>query len=384
MNSENGALVWARRVANAKAGETFTMAPVIYDNMILIGPAGSENNIQGWLGAFRLSDGSPIWRFNTVPRPGEPGYETWNDPNSIPMGGGAVWTSFALDPDTGDLHAAATNPSPDLPVHLRKGNNLYTNSLLVLDVHTGKLRWHYQVTPNDSHDWDMTHATPMFSTTVNGMMRRLAATAGKDGMLRAFDRNTHEVVYATAITTIENANSPITTTPTHACPGVLGGVEWNGPAYNPGTNTLYVNAVDWCATFTAFEEVRHIPGKIYMGGTADLDPPEKSQGWLTAVDASTGSVKWKYRSSRPMLAAVTTTAGNLVFTGELGGDFLAFDARTGRELYRFNTGGSMGGGVITYAVNGKQYVAAASGNPSVFWVDQFPGAPTIVVFTLPQ
>jgi alcohol dehydrogenase (cytochrome c) len=161
-------------------------------------------------------------------------------------------------------------------------------------------------------------------------------------------------------------------------------VEWNGPAFNPGTNMLYVPAVDWCTTFTAFEQVRHIPGKLYMGGTTSMDPPAKAQGWITAVDASSGAVKWKYRSPRPMVAAVTTTAGNVLFAGELTGDFLALDARTGDALYRFNTGGPMGGGVVTYAVGGKQFVAAASGSPSNYWVAGNPGSPTIVVFALPS
>jgi alcohol dehydrogenase (cytochrome c) len=384
MNSQTGGLIWARRVAKAEAGETFTMAPIIYEDLVLIGPAGSENNIQGWVGAFRLRDGSSVWRFNTVPKKGEAGFETWKDPKGIPMGGGAIWTSFSLDTETGDLHVAVTNPSPDLPVHLRQGSNLYTNSIVVLDVRTGKLRWHNQLVPNDSHDWDLTHASPIFNTTVNGVARRFVTTAGKDGFLRVLDRDTREVVYTTAVTTIENANTPITTKPTRACPGVLGGVEWNGPAYNAGLNMLYVPAVDWCTTFTAFEEPRYIPGRNYMGGTVTSDPTQKSQGWIIAIDASNGAVKWKYRSPRPMVAAVTTTGGNLLFTGALGGDFLALDARTGREVYRFNTGGSIGGGVVTYAAGGKQYVAVASGSPSNFWVDQYPGAPTIVIFALPR
>jgi alcohol dehydrogenase (cytochrome c) len=325
-----------------------------------------------------------VWRFNTVPKPGEPGYETWKNPKGIPMGGGSVWTAFALDTETGDLHVAVTNPAPDLPVHLRQGNNLYTNSIVVLDVRTGKLRWHRQLVPNDSHDWDVTHATPIFNTTVNGARRRLVATSGKDGMLRAIDRDTHAVVYETPVTTRENAETPVITTPLRACPGVLGGSQWNGPAYNPGTNALYVPAVDWCATFSSFEQVRYIPGKLYMGGRTDLDPVDKSQGWLTAVDAATGAVKWKYRSPRPMVAAVTTTAGNIVLTGELTGDFVVFDARSGDVLYRFNTGGPVGGGIVTYAVEGKQYVAVATGSPSNFWVERSPGAPTIVVFALPR
>ena len=384
LSADKGALLWARQVSRPAEGETFTMAPMIFEDLVLIGPAGSEANVQGWVGAFRLSDGSPVWRFNTVPKPGEPGYDTWQNPRQIPVGGGAVWTAFALDVDSGELHVAVTNPAPDLPIHLRQGDNLYTNSIVALDVRTGKLRWYRQLIANDSHDWDVTHATPLFTSTIDGTARRLVATAGKDGMLRAIDRESKRVVYEAALTTRENADTPVGLTPIRACPGVLGGVEWNGPAFNPGTNLLYVPAVDWCATFVAFEQVRHIPGKLYMGGNIDLDPPAKAQGWVTAVDASTGAVRWKYRSGRPMVAAVTSTAGNVLFTGELTGDFLALDARTGAVVYRFNTGGPMGGGVVTYATGGRQYVAAASGSPSNFWVDQNPGSPTIVVFALPR
>ena len=383
LNAETGAELWARRIGKPADGEIFVMAPVVFEDLVLIGPALSERNVQGWVGAFRATDGTPVWRFNTIPKPGEPGFETWKNPKGIPMGGGAVWTSFALDTETADLHVAVTNPAPDLPVHLRQGTNLYTNSVIVLDARTGKLRWYRQMVPNDSHDWDLTHATPMFATTINGATHRLVATTGKDGVLRAVDRDTHAVMYETPVTTRENADTPVITTPTRACPGVLGGTEWNGPAFNAATNLLYVAAVDWCATFTAYEQVRFIPGKGYMGGRTDLDPVDKSQGWLTAIDAATGAVKWKYRSARPLVAAVTTTAGNIVMTGELTGDFTVFDARSGAVLYRFNTGGPMGGGVVTYAVGGKQYIAAASGRPSNFWVERNPGAPTIVVFALP-
>jgi alcohol dehydrogenase (cytochrome c) len=317
-----------------------------------------------------------------VPKPGEPGYETWQNPKGIPMGGGAVWTSFSLDTSTGDLYVPVTNPSPDLPVQLRKGDNLYTNSIVCLDVRTGKRRWHRSLVPNDSHDWDVTHASPLITATVKGASRRLVATAGKDGMLRTLDRETHEVLYETPLTTIENATAPVTTTPSRVCPGVLGGVEWSDPAYLPGTNMIYTPAVDWCTTFAAYEEPRYIPGHDYLGGSVDMDPTEKAQGWVTAVDASTGEVKWKYRSTRPMVASVTATAGNLLLTGELSGNFLALDARSGTVLYRFNTGGAMGGGVVTYAVEGTQYIAAVSGTPSSFWVDQYGGSPTVVVFKL--
>jgi alcohol dehydrogenase (cytochrome c) len=384
LNAQTGAMLWARQVAKPAEGETFTMAPLVFEDLILIGPAGSENNVQGWVGAFRLTDGSPVWRFNTVPRPGEPGSETWEPLKDIPFGGGAVWTSFALDVESGELHVAVTNPSPDLPAHLRRGDNLYTNSMVVLDVRTGKLRWHRQLVPNDSHDWDLTHVTPLYTAPINGAPRRLVSTAGKDGIVRVLDRSTHAVVFQTPVTTLENADRPVTTTPIRVCPGVLGGLEWNGPAYNPGTNLLYTPAVDWCTTFMAFNEARHIPGKLYMGGTFNLDPPDKAQGWLTAVDGSTGAVRWRHRSTRPMVAAVTTTAGGLVLTGELTGDFLVLDAATGSVLYRFNTGGPIGGGVVTYGTGGRQYVAVSTGSPSDFWVSRDTGSPTIVVFALPS
>ncbi len=382
LNADTGAMLWARQVGKPDEGETFTMAPILFEDLVLIGPAGSENNLQGWVGAFRASDGTPVWRFNTVPRPGEPGADTWDTLKDIPVGGGAVWTAFALDTASGDLHIAVTNPSPDLPINLRRGDNLYTNSIVVLDARTGRLRWHRQLVPNDSHDWDLTHVTPLFSTTVNGSTRQLVATAGKDGTLRVLDRATHEILYEVPVTTHLNDDRPVTTSPMRVCPGVLGGMEWNGPAFNPGTNMLYAGAVDWCTTFMAFEDARPIPGKNYMGGTTNMDPAPRAQGWVTAIDAPTGAVKWKYRSTRPIVAAVTTTGGNLVLTGELTGDFLALDARTGGELYRFNTGGPMGGGVITYEAGGQQYIAVASGSPSNFWTLRNAGSPTIVVFGL--
>ena len=164
---------------------------------------------------------------------------------------------------------------------------------------------------------------------------------------------------------------------------MLGGVQWNGPAFNPGTNMLYVNAVDWCGTFNKAAEARFVSGSFYMGGGVRDDPPDKARGWLTAIDASTGAVRWKYESPKPLLAAVTTTSSNLIFTGELLGDFMALDGKTGEVLYRFNTGGRMNGGVITYAISGKQYVAVATGAANAFWRVP-PGSATIMVFALPS
>jgi len=290
---------------------------------------------------------------------------------------------MSLDRERGLLFVATGNPSPDLCVAAGPGTSLYTNSVVVLDARSGVPRWTAQIVPSDHHDWDLTHASPLFRTAVANRRRDLVATVGKDGLLRVLDRDTRERLYEVPVTTRENTDAPVTTSGVHACPGGLGGVQWNGPAYNPLTNLLYVNAVDRCSTFIAADTVRYVPGQLYMGGRVIWDSLATARGWLTAVDATRGTVRWRYRSPAPLLAAVTTTAGGVVFTGELTGDFLVLDARSGVVRYRFNTGGPMGGGIVTYAVAGKQYVAAMSGQPGSSWVGQHPGSATVLVFGLP-
>jgi alcohol dehydrogenase (cytochrome c) len=380
LDASDGRLLWARRAADAAIGEAFTMAPTIYDDLILIGPAGSENAISGWVGAFRLRDGEPVWRFKTVPGAREPGDDSWGNPKEIVLGGGAVWTPFSLDSEREELYVAVTNPAPDLPAGLRPGDNLYTNSLVALDVRTGALRWYEQLVPSDFHDWDLTQVSPLYRATVEGTERNLVATVGKDGLLRVLDRETHERWFESPVTTRENVDAPLTAQGVRACPGILGGVEWNGPAYSERTNMLYIGAVDWCTTFHVADEVRFIPGQNYLGGYVNMVGPGK--GRLTAVDGSDGSVRWRYDSPRPMVAAVTATAGGLVLTGELTGDFLVLDAASGKELYRFNTGGPIGGGIVSYEVKGKQYVAVMSGRPSPLWTVGDPGSPTAFVFAI--
>jgi len=381
LDAKDGKLLWARQVAKPAQGETITMPPMIFEDLVLIGPAGSENNIQGWIGAFRLSGGQQVWRFNTVPRAGEPGAETWAAVAGVPVGGGALWTPLSLDVVRGELYVPVTNPAPDLPAHLRPGKNLYTNSVLALDVRRGTLRWYDQLVPSDFHDWDLTQVSPLIRATVAGKERNLVFTSGKDGLLHALDRDTHERLYATEVTTRRNVDVPLTRQGTVACPGVLGGVQWNGPAYHPGTGMVYVPAVDWCWRFAlaADDSVRVVPGENYLGGA--VTPASAMQGWLTAVDVSSGSVRWRYRSPMPMVAAAATTGGGLVFTGEQTGDFLALGAATGKELYRFYTGGGIFGGIASYSVNGRQYVATTSGGGSLTFGGG--GSATVFVFSLP-
>ncbi|MEW6128166.1 MAG: PQQ-binding-like beta-propeller repeat protein [Acidobacteriota bacterium] len=378
-----GKLLWDRAIVDMTKNEGgFTMPPMIYEDLIIIGPAGSELGVKGWIGAFRLKDGSEVWRFNTIPDDGEPGAETWGKADARLKGGGSLWTPVSLDTAQNLLYFAVANPAPDFYGEARPGANLYTNCMVALDVRTGKLQWYYQVVPHDTHDWDLTQASPLFTATVNGKLRKLAATVGKSGVLHVVDRETHEKVYEVPVSSQLNADVPLTTQGVRVCPGIQGGVLWSGPAFNPRTNMLYVNSVEWCGTFGVAKELRYIEGQFYMGGFSRLDPIEQARGWLTAIDASTGKVQWRYKSNRQMVATVTTTSADLIFTGEITGDFLVLDARNGKELYRFNTGGPINGGVITYAINGKQYVAVMSGNATAFWQAR-PGSSTAIVFALP-
>lgn len=383
LDIDTGKLLWEKKVIAADKNEgSFNMAPVIFEDLILLGCGISEQGVKGWIGAFKLENGDSVWRFNTVPADGEPGVETWGEADSRLMGGGAVWCPLSVDPEEGLVYVPVANPAPDFFDEIRPGANLYTNSVVVLDVRSGKLKWHYQAVPHDTHDWDLTQASPLFTTRVAGKMRKLVATVGKDGLLRVLDRDAREPLYETPVTTRENVDAPLTTQGVRACPGVLGGVQWNGPAFNPRTNMLYVPSVDWCGIYKKAAELRFVPGQLYMGGSYISDPPDKARGWLTAVDASTGEVRWKYESAKPMIAAVTTTSADLVFAGEMTGDLIALDARSGKVLYRFNTGGVMNGGIVSYGIDGKQYVAVASGSASGFWGAP-PGSSTVIIFALP-
>ena len=384
LDMETGKLLWEKKVVDAAKNEgSFNIAPVIFEDLVILGLGISEQGVRGWIGAFKLENGEQVWRFNTVPDDGEPGGDTWGKKEAKLHGGGAVWAPLSLDPEKGLVYIPVANPAPDFFDDIRPGANLYTCSMIVLDARTGKLQWHYQLVPHDTHDWDTTQAGPLFTSTVGGKTRRLVATAGKDGLLHVLDRETREHLYETPVTTRLNTDVPLTKEGVRACPGVLGGVLWNGPAFNPRTNMLYVPAVDWCGTFKEGEDAEFVVGQTYMGGSYVEDPIEKARGWLTAIDASTGKVSWRYESPKPLLAAVTTTSGDLVFAGELTGDLIVLSARTGKVLYRFNVGGPMNGGLVTYAINGKQYVAAVTGSASGFW-RAAPGSSTIIVFSLPE
>jgi alcohol dehydrogenase (cytochrome c) len=373
LDATNGQLVWASEARVPGTRESVTMAPLIYDELIVVGPAGTN---RGWVRAFDLRTGDLRWHFDTIPGPNDDGADTWGDTQALVdgrVGGGSVWTVMAFDRERELLFVPVGSPDPAFYGGARPGDNLYTNSVVILDIRSGSLHGHVQLEPHGLHGWDTSHAGPLFTTTIGDGERNLMAATGKHGRLHIVDRDSQEVLFEVPVTTMKNTDEALTAEGVHVCPGYLGGVQWNGAAYSASTNLLYVPAVDWCSEF--FEDPEGP-----RGGGFRMDPIEQARGWVTAVDPRNGSVRWRYAAAAPMIASVTVTSGDVLFTGSVDGTFLALNARTGDELYRFNTGGAIAGGVVTYEIDGRQLVAAVTGNQSGLWGSR--GAPTVVIFGL--
>ncbi|MGB9428920.1 MAG: PQQ-binding-like beta-propeller repeat protein [Gammaproteobacteria bacterium] len=378
LDAKTGKFLWKVQPANPGVGEFLSSAPIAWHGLVFIGLAGGDWGIRGQMMAFDARTGKEAWHFWTVPEGHEPGANTWTIPATTKHGGGAMWTSYTLDPNTGELFVPVGNPSPDFDPAHRPGDNLFTDSVVVLDARTGKLKWWYQLTHNDGLDYDL-GAAPMLYTT-DGAER--VALGSKDGYLYLLNRRTHKLVSKTAVTTIKDNNAVPTYTGVSVCPGPLGGVEWNGPAFDPRTHDIYVGAVDWCYIYKRGKDYKYIPGEVYIGTSYVPDKTTGASGWVTAVNATTGKIRWQFHAPDPVVAGVTPTAGGLVFTGDGGGDLYAFDAATGKVLLQYASGGSLAGGVITYMVHGKQYLAFASGNVSRLGTFNTTGSPTLVVMAL--
>ena len=379
LNAKTGKQLWKVVAADPKFAYYMSAAPIAWNGLVFMGTAGSDAGIRGRMMAYDAATGREVWKFNTIPMAGEVGHDSWKNGVSAETGGGGMWTSFTLDVKTGEIFVPVANPAPDFNVAYRPGDNLFTNSMIVLDAKTGKLKWWYQVTPNDGYDYDLA-AAPVIYKDSRGNDR--IALGSKDGYVHVLDRKSHKLLFKTAVTTVKNSGAP-TPEGVVACPGTLGGVEWNGPAFDQARRSLYVGAIDWCTEFWS-GEVKYVPGEAFSGGTKKQ--VGKPNGWVTGMDSETGKVKWKYEAGSPVVAGITPTSGGVVFSGDLGGTFFALDSNTGKPLYKLNTGGAIAGGIITYSQSGKQYVATTSGNISRSSQTLGPlslGAPTIIILALP-
>ncbi|HTY49396.1 MAG TPA: PQQ-binding-like beta-propeller repeat protein [Steroidobacteraceae bacterium] len=375
LDAATGRLLWDVRVADAALGYEITGAPVAFDGRVFTGDAGADVGIRGRVYAFDAATGTLVWSFDMIPTGRQPGADTWGPGNAGEHGGGATWSSMALDPATRMLLVPIGNPAPDFNDAARPGSNLYTDSVVALSLDTGRLAWYVQQVPHDVHDWDTAAAPALFEHAG----RQLMAVASKNGLLHLYDRDSHELLWRAPFTTRENVAAPLSPDhPVHVCPGALG--QYNGPAWSPALQLLFVAAADRC-NLIQVAEPRYVPGGVYFGGRFIIDPPTLQSGWIRAFDVS-GREVWRLHRRDITLAAVTPTAGGLLLTGDSGGEFLALDARRGEVRYRFQTGGPIAGGITTYLASGRQFIAVPSGSSSRDAASAT-GSATLVVFSLP-
>jgi alcohol dehydrogenase (cytochrome c) len=375
LDAATGRLLWKTVIASPQLGESTTAAPLAWGGVVYMGIGGSELGVRGRVLAFDAASGRELWRFHTIPMGRETGAETWKKPETAKTGGGGVWGAMSLDVSTGELFVPVGNPWPDIDKHHRPGDNLFTNSVLVLDARSGALKWWHQISPGDWMDLDLVAAPVLYRIGT----RDLVAIAGKDGHVTVVDRDTRRRVFRTPVTTVETIPENPPPQGARMCPGYAGGVEWNGPALDAPNNQLIVGSVDICFNVKLGASSQYVPGTVNFGGT--VEPVGEATGWITALDRESGAVRWKYHADKPVVAGITPTAGGITFAGDLGGNFLVFDSKSGKVLLKAAAGGAMAGGVVTYEVAGRQYVAFAAGNISRNAFGDL-GMPSVVVMTL--
>jgi alcohol dehydrogenase (cytochrome c) len=364
-----GRIAWDTVLADYKIGYSATLAPLVLDGKVIVGISGGEYPTRGFLDAYDPATGSRIWRFYTVPAPGEPGSDTWPaGADIIARGGGGTWMTGTYDPDLNLLYWGTGNPNPDYYGEGRRGDNLYTNSLVAIDAATGTPRWHYQFTPHDTHDWDSNHVPVLANMTIGGAVRKVVMVANRNGFFYVLDRRDGTLLLGKPFTDttwareIGRDGRPIVLNDgTRDCvPDQWGGTNFNPPSFDPSLGLVFVNARETCAVFVPQTPV-NAPGKQNFGGVVRVDR-EKAYGALRAIDPATGARRWEFRLPSPSMAGVMTTASGLVFAGDNEGNFMAFDGRTGANLWRYSTGTPIWGAApMTYRLDGRQHVVIASG-----------------------
>jgi alcohol dehydrogenase (cytochrome c) len=396
LDAATGKKVWDKTYGDVRAGESATVAPLVVKNMVIVGSSGGEFGARGHMDAFDLDTGEHQWRCYMVPKPGEPGSETWPaDGEAWARGGANCWITSTFDPETNLLYVGTGNPAPDFDGGVREGDNLYTDSIVAVDVDAGQIRWHYQCTPHDLWDYDSIGECILFES--DG--RKLLGHFDKNGYFFVVDRTNGALVQITPFVdridwgaiTRDGQVTPRRYPdkegePVHFFPGPAGAKEWTHAAYSPKTGLFYVPVQDVGATATRrrreFKE--SIP---YWGAGVQVDA-DNMTGSVSAFDAS-GEEKWRWRNEIPMCASVLATGGDLVFAGEPSGEFNALDARTGELLWQFQCGSGHHSSPTTYMVDGRQYVAVPVGWGG--WIEGFlPGmlgaghGSALIVFALPE
>lgn len=375
LDARSGRVLWDRRIADTLEGYTLTGAPLALDNRVIVGVSGGEMGVRGFLDAYDVKDGHQLWRFNTVPGPGEPGHETWSG-ESWKTGSGATWLTGSYDPQLHLLYWAVGNPGPDFDPTHRQGDNLYTCSVLALDPDTGRLVWHYQFTPNDSHDWDSAEDLVLAQESIGGKPREVLLHADRNGFFYTLDRTNGKFISAVPFVRqnwnkgfdaggrpiIDPASLP-TPEGRRVWPSV-GGTNFQAPSYDSQHHVLFLAFLD-SEGVSSYQPAHYTRGQIYSGAHFNVRLPAVSEPTygIMALDVPTGRKLWVSPTAHPSLqAGVLATRGEVVFAGTTEGNLLALDARTGKPLWHFQTGGPILAAPMSYSVDGAQFVALAAGN----------------------
>ena len=368
-DARTGAERWESRVADPALGYSESMAPQIYDGLVIVGSAGGEWAVRGFVAAFDARSGKERWRwYATDPK-------TFSG-DSWKRGGGTVWTTPAVDPARNLVIFGTGNPNPDLNGGSRKGDNLYTDSIVALDVRTGKLRWYYQEVKHDLWDYDATSNVVLFDVHENGQTIPAAGEAGKVGWFFIVDRRNGKLLRKSQPFVRQNANM---FREKRVLPGANGGSEWSPPAYSPQTHDVYLLGINQIMDFKPHPGALH-PGFMHTGSVfTNVQKPTQQTGTFTAVDVETGKIAWQYQAPKPMIGGALATGGGLVFVGEGDGTFRAFDAKTGDKLWAYTFAGGVNAPPVSYEAGGTQYVAVAAGGN--YQLD-FPRADTLGIFRL--
>lgn len=345
---------------------TYTLAPQVYNGLVIVGTAGAEYETRGMVEAYDAQTGAKVWEFRTTAAPGEPGGDTWGGTDTWKTGGGSVWNTPAIDPQRGLVIFATGNPNPDYQGQSRPGDNAYTDSIVAIHARDGKLAWWYQEVPHDLWDYDASSPVMLFDARdENGRTVPAAGQAGKVGNVFIVNRATGKLLRKSEPFVYQSPNmfTPPTREGVTISPGVNGGSLWQPPAYSPRTQNFYVLAANIPMTFTTIEFKDSPPGGPWVGrhtGGVMKRGEGATSGTLTAINVNTGKVSWQHKTEQPIYGGVLATASDLVFAGEQNGDFEAFDAQTGKKLWshRFEMGVCTPS--ITYRIRGVQYIAVGA------------------------
>src|SRR5229473_872430 len=396
INKATGEVVWERKIAEPAIGETLTIAPLIVRDFAIVGTAGGERGIRGFIEATDLNTGKAAWRTYTIPGAGEPGNETWKDGKERwRHGGGSVWETATYDPESDTFYQGIGNPGPDWDAEYRPGDNKWAGSVLAINPADGKIKWGYQYTPNDPYDFDEISEHPIINAKVNGQDRKLVVHAARNGFYYALDRTNGSFILGKQYVDQLNwttgldpkTGRPLNYNPNtdvqeyapgshgtrakpkgeRLCPSHFGGKNWQPSAYNPELKLLYIPSIEGCNYIETVEQKDFVdqggpmkPRERFAGGGPQW--PERLYGSLKALDPTTGETKVRLRLEYPNYSGALATAGNLVFIGHADGSLTAHDAKTLQEVWSFSTGTGINAPAVSYSVNGKQYIAVLVGS----------------------